>query len=145
MPKGLACARWDDKTGLRVVGVYPRGLDVSEDDMLRVFTAHAMGKPEAGFLTMTLEGTNLAVASFYTGIMRGRDQFCIMLFLELEEDARSFEEGLTLAGAKRKIQAEFEGRSAEQLHPDRLKKALVEVRAELQDLAASLEKKARRL
>jgi hypothetical protein len=100
MPKGLACARWDDKTGLRVVGVYPRGLDVSEDDMLRVFTAHAMGKPEAGFLTMTLEGTNLAVASFYTGIMRGRDQFCIMLFLELEEDARSFEEGLTLAAGE---------------------------------------------
>jgi hypothetical protein len=100
MPKGLACARWDDKTGLRVVGVYPRGLDVSEDDMLRVFTAHAMGKPEAGFLTMTLEGTNLAVASFYTGIMRGRDQFCIMLFLDLEEDARSFEEGLTLAAGE---------------------------------------------
>jgi hypothetical protein len=100
MPKGLSVCRWDDKVGLRVVGVFPRNLDVSEDDMLRVFTAHAMGKPEAGFLTMTLEGTNLAVASFYTGILRGRDQFCIMLFLELDEEARSYEEGLTLASSE---------------------------------------------
>jgi DNA-binding transcriptional MerR regulator len=54
-------------------------------------------------------------------------------------------EGLTLAGAKRKVQAEFEGRSAEQLHPDRLKKTLVEVRAGLQDIASWLEKKPKKL
>ncbi|MDO8056153.1 MAG: hypothetical protein Q6361_04770 [Candidatus Hermodarchaeota archaeon] len=100
MPSGLSVCRWDDKVGLRIVGVYPRNLGVSEDDMLRVFTAHAMGKPEAGFLTMTLEGTNLAVASFYTGIMRGRDQFCIMLFMALDEEPRSYEEGLTLASSE---------------------------------------------
>ncbi|MFW9935596.1 MAG: hypothetical protein ACFFDU_08895 [Candidatus Thorarchaeota archaeon] len=100
MPKGLSVCRWDDKVGLRVVGVYPRNLEVSEDDMLRVFTAHAMGKPEAGFLTMTLEGTNLAVSSFYTGILRGRDQFCIMLFMDLEEEPRAYEEGLTLASSE---------------------------------------------
>ncbi len=100
MPRGLSVCRWDDKVGLRIVGVYPRNLEVSEDDMLRVFTAHAMGKPEAGFLTMTLEGTNLAVASFYTGILRGRDQFCIMLFMDLEEEPRSYEEGLTLASSE---------------------------------------------
>ncbi len=100
MPRGLSVCRWDDKVGLRIVGVYPRNLEVSEDDMLRVFTAHAMGKPEAGFLTMTLEGTNLAVASFYTGILRGRDQFCIMMFMDLDEEPRSFEEGLTLASSE---------------------------------------------
>ena len=100
MPKGLSVCRWDDKVGLRIVGVYPRNLEVSEDDMLRVFTAHAMGKPEAGFLTMTLEGTNLAVSSFYTGILRGRDQFCIMLFMDLEEEPRAYEEGLTLASSE---------------------------------------------
>ena len=100
MPKGLSICRWDDKVGLRIVGVYPRNLEVSEDDMLRVFTAHAMGKPEAGFLTMTLEGTNLAVSSFYTGILRGRDQFCIMLFMELDEEPRAYEEGLTLASSE---------------------------------------------
>jgi hypothetical protein len=100
MPQGLSVCRWDDKVGLRIVGVYPRNLGVSEDDMLRVFTAHAMGKPEAGFLTMTLEGTNLAVSSYYTGILRGRDQFCIMLFMDLEEEPRAYEEGLTLASGE---------------------------------------------
>ncbi len=69
-------------------------------------------------------------------IFRQRDLDIILRLKEL-----LVKEGLTLAGAKRKIQAEFEGRSAEHLHPDQLKKALVEVRAELQDLAAWLEKK----
>jgi DNA-binding transcriptional MerR regulator len=73
-------------------------------------------------------------------IFRQKDLDIILRLKEL-----LIKEGLTLAGAKRKIQAEFEGRSAEQLHPDRLKKALVEVREELQDLAAALEKKAKRL
>ncbi len=51
------------------------------------------------------------------------------------------QEGLTLAGAKRKIEAEFERRSGGPLHPDRLKKALVDVRANLQDIADQLRKK----
>jgi DNA-binding transcriptional MerR regulator len=73
-------------------------------------------------------------------IFRQKDLDIILRLKEL-----LVKEGLTLAGAKRKIQAEFEGRPAERLHPDRLKKALVEVRAELQDLAALLEKKSKRL
>jgi len=73
-------------------------------------------------------------------IFRQKDLDIIIRLKEL-----LIKEGLTLAGAKRKIQAEFEGRSAEPLHPDRLKKTLVEVRAELQDIAASLEKKTKRL
>ena len=73
-------------------------------------------------------------------IFRQKDLDIILRLKEL-----LVKEGLTLAGAKRKIQAEFEGRSAEPLHPDRLKKTLVEVRAELQDIAASLEKKSKKL
>ena len=73
-------------------------------------------------------------------IFRQKDLDIILRLKEL-----LVKEGLTLAGAKRKIQAEFEGQSGEKIHPDRLKKALVEVRAELQDLAASLEKKSGRL
>jgi DNA-binding transcriptional MerR regulator len=73
-------------------------------------------------------------------IFRQKDLDIILRLKEL-----LLKEGLTLAGAKRKIQAEFEGRSAEPLHPDRLKKALVEVREELQGIASSLEKKVKRL
>lgn len=73
-------------------------------------------------------------------IFRRKDLDIILRLKEL-----LIKEGLTLAGAKRRIQAEFEGRAGEALHPDRLKKALVEVRSELQELAASLGKKGRRL
>jgi DNA-binding transcriptional MerR regulator len=54
-------------------------------------------------------------------------------------------EGLTLAGAKRKIEAEFEGKTGGPVHPDKLKKALVEVREQLEGIASSLGKRARKL
>src|SRR4030066_1030800 len=57
-------------------------------------------------------------------IFRQKDLDIILRLQEL-----LVKEGLTLAGAKRKIQAEFEGPSAEKLHPARLKKALVGARA----------------
>ncbi|MFZ2054880.1 MAG: MerR family transcriptional regulator [Candidatus Aminicenantales bacterium] len=73
-------------------------------------------------------------------IFRRRDLDIILRLKEL-----LVQEGLTLAGAKRKIETEFEGRSSEPLHPDRLKKTLVEVRDNLQDLASLLGKKSRKL
>jgi DNA-binding transcriptional MerR regulator len=73
-------------------------------------------------------------------IFRKRDVDIILRLKQL-----LVEEGLTLAGAKRKIEAEFERRPSEPLHPDRLKKALVEVRDGLQDIASLLGKKARKL
>lgn len=54
-------------------------------------------------------------------------------------------EGLTLAGAKRKIESEFEGKSGGPVHPDRLKKALFEVREQLEDIASSLGKRSKKL
>jgi DNA-binding transcriptional MerR regulator len=54
-------------------------------------------------------------------------------------------ERLTLAGAKRRIEAEFEGGGAEPVHPDRLKKALFEVKEQLEDIASSLRKRSKRL
>jgi DNA-binding transcriptional MerR regulator len=71
-------------------------------------------------------------------IFRQKDLDIIIRLKEL-----LLKEGLTLAGAKRKIEAEFEGRSSLPLHPDRLKKALVEVRDQLQEIAGSLGKKSR--
>jgi len=73
-------------------------------------------------------------------IFRQRDLDIILRLKEL-----LVQEGLTLAGAKRKIEAEFERRPNEPLHPDRLKKTLVEVRDNLQDIASLLGKKSRKL
>ncbi|MEW5902377.1 MAG: MerR family transcriptional regulator, partial [Acidobacteriota bacterium] len=69
-------------------------------------------------------------------IFRQKDLDIILRLKEL-----LVKEGLTLAGAKRRIETEFGGKVTEQLHPDRLKKALVQVRDELQEIAGALEKK----
>ena len=69
-------------------------------------------------------------------IFRKKDLAIIQRLKELVD-----EQGLTLAGAKRKIEEEFGLKSSATVHPDRLRKALCDVREQLKDLAASLEKK----
>jgi DNA-binding transcriptional MerR regulator len=49
-------------------------------------------------------------------------------------------EGLTLAGAKRKIEMEFGLVSKTPVHPERLKKTLFQIRAQLKDIASDLDK-----
>ena len=94
MPKGLIMVRWDDKVGIVAEGKYPDSLVISEDQMMRIFTTHAMGGGEAGFLTMMIEGLN--IASYYTGLPEeGKDQFYLALILNDDENPDAFEEALT--------------------------------------------------
>jgi DNA-binding transcriptional MerR regulator len=51
------------------------------------------------------------------------------------------QKNVTLAGAKRKIEEEFGLKPTQNIHPDRLKKVLWQVRDELQEIAQSLEKR----
>jgi len=50
-------------------------------------------------------------------------------------------QGLTLAGAKRKIEVEFGIKGSTPIHPDRLKKVLFKVRDQLQEISTVLDKK----
>jgi DNA-binding transcriptional MerR regulator len=69
-------------------------------------------------------------------IFRKKDLDIILRLKELLE-----KEGMTLAGAKRKIEEEFGIKSSTPVHPDRLKKVLVRVRDQLHEIASSLDKK----
>ncbi|MGQ9470112.1 MAG: MerR family transcriptional regulator [Candidatus Aminicenantales bacterium] len=51
-----------------------------------------------------------------------------------------FKEKLTLAGAKRKIEEEFGWQNKRLIHPDKLRKLLIELRDQLQEIKDSLEK-----
>ncbi len=73
-------------------------------------------------------------------IFRPKDLTIILRLKEL-----LVKEKLTLAGAKRRIEAEFGQKPAEPVHPDRLKKLLSEVRDQLQEIATALEKGTRKL
>jgi len=67
-------------------------------------------------------------------IFRKKDLSIILRLKELVE-----EEGLTLAGAKRKLEAELGITKAANIHPDRLRKTLYSVREQLKDIASALE------
>jgi DNA-binding transcriptional MerR regulator len=66
-------------------------------------------------------------------IFRKKDLDIIIRLKELLEN-----EGLTLAGAKRRIEEEFGLKTPVPLHPDRLKKVLFQVREQLKELVSSL-------
>lgn len=51
-----------------------------------------------------------------------------------------FKEKLTLAGAKRKIEEEFDLKTKKQIHPDKLRKILMDVKDRLEEIRESLEK-----
>jgi DNA-binding transcriptional MerR regulator len=54
------------------------------------------------------------------------------------------EKALTMAGIKRRVEEEFELRPSTPVHPDKLKKALYDVRDELQDIVSSIKKETKK-
>ena len=74
-------------------------------------------------------------------IFRQKDLEIILRIKELID-----RHGFTLAGAKRKIEEEFGLQpAASSLHPDRLKKALWQVRTDLQEISRTLEKRPKKV
>ncbi len=66
-------------------------------------------------------------------IFRKKDLEIILRLKELIEN-----QGLTLAGAKRRIEEEFDLKTAAIMNPDRLKKTLFEIRGQLKDISNAL-------
>nr|MDO8132889.1 hypothetical protein [Candidatus Njordarchaeum guaymaensis] len=94
MPRGIVAVRWDDTQGTVLRAKHPQDLQLTADEMMRIFTSHAMGEGKAGFMSMKLETMN--IASYYTGLAaRGEPQHYIALVLDSGEDAGMFEEPLT--------------------------------------------------
>jgi biotin operon repressor len=94
MPKGIVTVRWDDTKGTVVQAKHPEDLQLTADEMMRIFTSHAMGEGKPGFMSMKLEAMN--VASYYTGLAaRGEAQYYIAIILGPDEDAGIYEELLT--------------------------------------------------
>ncbi len=68
-------------------------------------------------------------------IFRRKDLDIILRLKQLLET-----DGLTLAGAKRRIEVEFGLVGRTHIHPERLKKTLFQIRAQLKDIATDLDK-----
>ncbi|MHA1754526.1 MAG: hypothetical protein ACTSYR_03305 [Candidatus Odinarchaeia archaeon] len=91
MPKGIVVIRWDDKIGTVLEAKFPDDLNITDEHIMRIFTTHALGDANPGFLSMRIEDLN--VASYYSGnLPNEKGQFCISIILEIDEDAEAFEE-----------------------------------------------------
>jgi len=73
-------------------------------------------------------------------IFRKKDLSIILRLKELIET-----KGYTLAGAKRKIEEELGEKYSPAVRPDKLKKILIQVRDQLQEISDSLEKSSKKV
>ncbi|MEM4735270.1 MAG: hypothetical protein QXS20_06070, partial [Candidatus Thorarchaeota archaeon] len=92
---------WDSKIGAVLKAKVPANFaDYYREDLnteiMRIFTSHAMGDASAGFssLSVRIGGEEYAVASYYTGIVREEEQYCLSLLLTPSEDPKMYESAL---------------------------------------------------
>ncbi len=102
MPVAMLLIDWDSKIGAVLKAKVPGDFaDYYREDLnteiMRIFTSHAMGDAAAGFssLSVRIGGEEYNVASYYTGIVREEEQYCISLLLTPSEDAKTYEAAIT--------------------------------------------------
>ncbi len=102
MPVAMLLIDWDSKIGAVLKAKVPADFaDTYREDLnteiMRIFTSHAMGDASAGFATLTIRigGEEYNVASYYTGVVREEEQYCISLLLTKLEDPKLYEGALT--------------------------------------------------
>ncbi len=93
---------WDSKIGAVLKAKVPGDFaDYYREDLnteiMRIFTSHAMGDATAGFSTLSVRigGEDYQVASYYTGIVREEEQYCVSLLLTQSEDPKAYEAAIT--------------------------------------------------
>ncbi|MGM0686828.1 MAG: hypothetical protein ACQET3_07665 [Promethearchaeati archaeon] len=102
MPVAMLLIDWDSKIGAVLKAKVPEDFaEYYQEDLnteaMRIFTSHAMGEAAAGFSTLSVRigGEEYNVASYYTGIVREEEQYCISLLLGPSEDPKVYEAAIT--------------------------------------------------
>lgn len=91
LPLGMIVVRWDNRLGAVLEAKHPPQLRVTEDQIMKIYTAHAMsiGEAPAGFLSLRVGELN--VASYYGG---WDINYYVALLLNPDEEADIYEDGL---------------------------------------------------
>ncbi len=102
MPVALLLIDWDSKVGAVLKAKVPADFaDYYKEDLdteiMRIFTSHAMGDAAAGFASLSIRigGEEYNVASYYTGVVREEEQYCVSLLLTPSEDPKMYEAAIT--------------------------------------------------
>ncbi len=88
MTLGILVMHWDDRKGVELLGQFPQNTVLPEKTLMQIYSQHEFTS-EAGMVSIMAGSQNLA--SYYTGVDKA---IYVVLLLDLEEDADSFEEGL---------------------------------------------------
>jgi len=88
MPRGLVVSRFDELEGPIVLGKSPPDTQLEEEDVMRVFTSHAVGARGEGFLSLQLGGLN--TASYY--VEQHETPYVMILILRATEKSEEFRE-----------------------------------------------------
>jgi DNA-binding transcriptional ArsR family regulator len=108
MPFGIIVVKWDNRLGAVLEARFPEHIRTTDDQIMKIYTAHAMGEAAAGFMSMRLG--NLNVASYYGG---WELNYYVALLLTLEENADDYEDGLAEIAAHIFAKLENEAYKAE--------------------------------
>ncbi len=102
MPVALLLIDWDSKVGAVLKAKVPENFaEYAKEDLdteiMRIFTSHAMGDAAAGFASLSIRigGEEYNVASYYTGVVREEEQYCVSLLLTPTEDPKMYEAAIT--------------------------------------------------
>ena len=89
MPVGLIVMKWDIRLGTKIEAVYPEEIEVSEDTLMQIYSAHEYSG-EPGVISLMVGPLNLV--SYYGG---PDVRYYVVLLLNLDEDPDAYEGGLS--------------------------------------------------
>ncbi len=92
VPKGIVLIGWTNKEGFFVIYKHPTNLQITDEEVMRVGSAHRMRNLNAN--TITLREKELNVVSFFSGLITSKyhiaPNYVISLLLEKGENPRDY-------------------------------------------------------
>jgi hypothetical protein len=102
MPVGLIVIRWDNQVGPVLVKTFPESLEVTNDLLAQIYSAHQYSSLDANFSSLTLK--NSKIVSFFSGTEEGKmvgvPNYVVALILRRDEDIAAFRDTLKKAAAE---------------------------------------------
>ncbi|NVM05093.1 MAG: hypothetical protein HWN67_22420 [Candidatus Helarchaeota archaeon] len=89
MVKGFSVWKWSIQEGLLLIRKFPEELEISTQDMMRVFYNHITGAEKQENVVLRLPSMESSIASHFTGV-KSKAPYMINVILELGEDPELF-------------------------------------------------------
>lgn len=90
--RGIALVGWTNKEGFFLIYKFPAGLELSDEEIMRIGSTHRMRNLDANVVSLRLKDLN--VVSFFSGLITSKfhiaPNFVISLFLDPNENPKDY-------------------------------------------------------